>query len=89
MQNRTTAVAGVAGAIIGAGVTAGVVALSDSNTRKKVGSALTIAGKNARKMLENARKKKGDKETNTQDVVEKEKKSVEDSGLKTVHNLNN
>lgn len=49
--------AGIAGAVIGAGVTAAVTALSDEKTRKSVFTSLGNAKKKAVDMMEHSREK--------------------------------
>lgn len=77
-SRNTTAAAGIAGAIIGAGVTAAAVALSDKNTRKKISARIVDVKKQAEKALHNAGKKAETLGKDAGKVMEAEKKMIED-----------
>lgn len=84
---NTTAAAGIAGAIIGAGVTAAAVALSDKKTREKISARIVDVKKKAEKALENAGNKTETLSKDAKKVLEDEKKMLEDIPPKTAHPL--
>lgn len=84
MQKATkTTAAGVAGVIIGAGITAAAVALSDKNTRKKVGQGIVNVKKQAEKAIKNAKSKAVDKK----EVIQKDLKKIDDEEKRMAEDL--
>lgn len=82
-KKSTATVAGITGAIIGAGVTAAAVALSDKDTRKKVTNKLMDVKKQAEHAISDVRKKADDAGTEAGKMIESQKKTVEDVTTKT------
>ncbi len=76
-NNNITVAAGIAGAVIGAGVTAATVALSDKKTREKVLSTLHDAREHAMDMMDSKKK-------DVEAVHKKVDEAIED-GEKTVY----
>jgi hypothetical protein len=73
---NTTMAAGIAGAVIGAGVTAAVTALSDKKTRETVISRLESVKKRAVDMMESGKEKIEEVQTETEKISESADKNI-------------
>ena len=85
-KNTTTA-AGIAGAVIGAGITAAAVALSDAKTRKKVVKTFNDATKQARSLMENVAPQAEHVKEDAKDILKEQKHDLQEAKVDAVNEL--
>lgn len=78
-EGRSAAAAGIAGALIGAGITVAAIALSDKKNREKVAAKLNDAKKYASDMMDKTNKKVDEAASEIEKEIKEEKKIYTES----------